>query len=99
MSDIKTFDAKADLYDLDTFVGRYSHFKQIINPRNLFYSNENLKQFQKNIDDFTLLGKSEYSNKELWEQSYIVKSNLHPETKEPLQMPFRWSCFVPCNIP
>ena len=99
MSDIKPFGAKEDLFNQDTFFGRFNHFTRFLSPYNLLFSNDQLIQFQKNIDDHTATGKSKYSDKELWEQKYAVSSCMHPETKTPLQMPFRWSCFVPCNIP
>ena len=95
----KPFGEHTDLFDLDTFEGRYAHFGKIIDVRNLFYSNKNIKQFQKNIDEHTATGKSEFTDEELWKQKYIIDSNLHPETKEPISVPFRWSSYVPMNVP
>ena len=99
MANVKPFDANTDLFNLDTFMGRYSHFSKILSPFNLFYSNNQFLQFQNNIDEYMSAGKSKFSHKELWDQLYIVKSNLHPETKKPIQLPFRWSCYVFTNIP
>jgi hypothetical protein len=97
--DTKQFDAAVELYDLDTFYGRYRHFRLVLSPFNIFHSNESIKQYQKNIDDYTLTKVSKFTSRELWQQYYVIKSNLHPETKEAIQMPFRWSCFVPMNVP
>lgn len=63
------------------------------------HSNANLYEYQKNIDDFILTKTSRFTNKQLWDQHYIVKSNLHPETKEPIPILFRYAGFVPYNMP
>ena len=53
-------------------------------PTNLLHSNASLLEYQKSIDSFILSKNSKLSNKELWDQYYIVKSNVHPETKQPI---------------
>lgn len=95
----KPFSIKEDLFDMDTFLGRYQHFQKLFNPKQLLYSNDQFKEFQANIDEFIATKNSKFTDEELWNQQYVIKSNCHPETNKPLPMIFRWSCFVPCNIP
>lgn len=35
---------------------------------------------------------------ELWQAKKVVDSTLHPDTGEPVFLPFRMSCFVLCNL-
>lgn len=88
---VKPFNPEQELYDLGTFTGRLSYFLHTLSPRNLAYGNSTLEQYQKNIDEFVATKTSKISDEELWDQSYILKSNLHPETKKPIQLPFRFS--------
>jgi hypothetical protein len=97
--DSHLFSGKDDLFDLDTFSGRFSHFKKMNHTRNLLHSNEQLLEYQKNIDQYIQAQTSKFTNRQLWEQHYVVKSNVHPETKEPIPILFRYAGFVPYNIP
>ena len=95
----KPFNPDTELYDMDHVVGRFTYINHIFSPKNLFYSSSTLYEYQKNIDYWKINKESKLDNCELWRQHYIVKSNMHPETKEPVQIPFRWSCYVPVQIP
>jgi len=52
------FGKKVDLFDLNTFMGRFYHFKKLNNPSNLFHSDESLLKYQQNIDSFIKTGSS-----------------------------------------
>lgn len=43
--------------------------------------------------------RKKYSDAELWKLRYIVDSNIHPQLKEPVNILFRTSTFVPVNVP
>jgi len=43
-------------------------------------------------------GKIGQMNEELWKAKKIVDSTLHPDTGEPVLLPFRMSCFVLSNL-
>ncbi|OZJ03094.1 hypothetical protein BZG36_03917, partial [Bifiguratus adelaidae] len=36
--------------------------------------------------------------KDLWQAKKVVESTVHPDTGEPVFLPFRMSCFVPTNL-
>jgi hypothetical protein len=97
--DSRLFSGKDDLFDLDTFFGRYWHFKKMNNPGNLMHTDAKLLEYQKNIDEYIQTQTSNLTNRQLWRQHYVVKSNVHPETKEPIPILFRYAGFVPYNIP
>ncbi|KAM3127476.1 hypothetical protein pb186bvf_020406 [Paramecium bursaria] len=86
--------------DLTTYWGRLRYFQNIINPFNAFYSEAKLQEFIKILDEFeSNPSQNKRSNEELWRIRYIVDSNIHPQTKQPINILFRTSTFVPTNIP
>ncbi|CAD8179945.1 unnamed protein product [Paramecium pentaurelia] len=87
--------------DLTTYWGRLKHFQNIISPANIFYSSEQLNEYGKileNVDKDPSIRK-QYTDQQLWKMRYVVDSNIHPQLKEPVNILFRTSTFVPVNVP
>lgn len=92
------FQEGAQLYD-DTYTGRVKHSYKLYHPKNALYSDEQILAFNKELKEYLKTGETKLTNDELWNRYYIVKSNLHPETEQPVNKVFRWCNFVPTNIP
>lgn len=92
------FQEGAKLYD-DTYMGRVKDSYKLYHPMNVLYSDETILGFHKELKDYFKTGVTNRSNDELWNMFYVVKSNLHPETGQPVNKLFRWCNFVPTNIP
>lgn len=43
-------------------------------------------------------GEIKHINEDIWRAKKIVDSTLHPDTGEPILLPFRMSCFVISNL-
>ncbi|KAI9884836.1 MAG: dual specificity protein kinase kns1 [Watsoniomyces obsoletus] len=84
-------------YDLRTYWGRVQHAAEISDPRTLLVP---LKQ----LDEAKVLlarykrGEIPSMTPELWRAKKIVDSTLHPDTGQPVFLPFRMSCFVLSNL-
>ncbi|CAF0844511.1 unnamed protein product [Brachionus calyciflorus] len=100
MSAIPKFQLNKSQYDLNTFMGRFYHNMDIIDPRTLFVSDAKLKQCVQILDDFKLgLLSPSVTDKQLWEAQKIKQAILHPDTGQKIFMPFRMSGYVPFNSP
>lgn len=105
MSTVKKFDfVQSSMYDLNTYSGRFNHFKKMTNPANFFIpkselikSREYIKQMKEKYDAGGKISKSE--NLKLWECKYICDGSFHPETGEIIPKLFRISSFLPANAP
>ncbi|CAI5443026.1 unnamed protein product [Caenorhabditis angaria] len=81
----------------DTFLGRYLHYLDVIDPRTLFASEKRLS------DSVALLSayqsnkslSKNITNKDLWEAQKLKTAILHPDTGEKVLAPFRMSGYVP----
>ncbi|KAL4754253.1 hypothetical protein BDW72DRAFT_149469 [Aspergillus terricola var. indicus] len=84
-------------YDLNTYWGRVRHAADISDPRMLFVSSGGLEQAKRLISSYK---QNEIStmNAELWRAKKVVDSTLHPDTGEPVFLPFRMSCYVLSNL-
>uniref|UniRef100_A0A1I8A388 Sidoreflexin n=1 Tax=Steinernema glaseri TaxID=37863 RepID=A0A1I8A388_9BILA len=78
----------------DTFLGRYLHYLDVIDPRTLFVSDKRLKECVKLLNDYRK-GEVSATNVELWHAQKIKQAILHPDTGEKVLPPFRMSGFVP----
>ena len=81
-------------YDLSTYIGRVKHCFDITDMRTLFVSTNELERSKQLIEDYRN-GKIPKMNDDLWKAKKIVDATLHPDTGEPVFLPFRMSCFVP----
>jgi hypothetical protein len=84
-------------YDLNTYWGRVRHTAGITDPRTLFVGRAGLEQ-AKNLLIAYKQGQIPSMTPELWRAKKIVDSTLHPDTGEPVFLPFRMSCFVLSNL-
>ncbi|KAF2757174.1 Tricarboxylate/iron carrier [Pseudovirgaria hyperparasitica] len=87
----------ASQYDLSTYWGRVRHSADISDPRTLFTSAHGL-QHAKNLVSAYKTGQIREMNQDLWQAKKIIDSTLHPDTGQPVFLPFRMSCFVLSNL-
>ncbi|VDM66482.1 unnamed protein product [Strongylus vulgaris] len=78
----------------ETFLGRYLHYLDVIDPSTLFVSEKRLRECVQLLNDFKM-GKATASDKTLWRAQQIKQAILHPDTGEKVLPPFRMSGFVP----
>lgn len=94
------FEIGKSRYNLNTYLGRFYHNIEIIDPRTLFISNDKLNNSIKLLEDYKNgnlpIG---FDDKLLWEAQKIKQSTIHPDTGEKILMPFRMSGYVPFNSP
>lgn len=87
-------------FNLDTYLGRFYHNVDLIDPRTLLTDDETLNYSVKLLDDFKKGKLNDHiSDKELWQAQKIKQSIIHPDTNEKVPMPFRMAGFVPFNTP
>uniref|UniRef100_A0A8R1XQE7 Sidoreflexin n=2 Tax=Onchocerca TaxID=6281 RepID=A0A8R1XQE7_ONCVO len=79
----------------DTFLGRYLHFLDVIDPRTLFTSEEKLRSSIELLNNYKAGKTRLVSDQQLWEAQKIKMAILHPDTGEKIFPPFRMSGFVP----
>lgn len=84
-------------YDLSTYWGRVMHSAGIADPRTLFAGSSGLERAKKLLISYKT-GEIKGMSPELWHAKKIVDSTLHPDTGEPVFLPFRMSCFVFSNL-
>ncbi|KAN0067781.1 Tricarboxylate/iron carrier [Elaphomyces granulatus] len=84
-------------YDLNTYWGRVREAAGISDPRTLFISSAGLENAKCLVSAYKQ-GRIKEMNPELWYAKKVVDSTLHPDTGEPVFLPFRMSCFVPSNL-
>lgn len=94
------FEIGKSRYNLDTYLGRFYHNVDIIDPRTLFISSKKANEAIQLIEDYKN-GNLPIStqNKTLWEAQKIKQSMIHPDTNEKIIMPLRMSGYVPFNSP
>eukprot|EP00474_Spongospora_subterranea_P010205 CRZ10663.1 hypothetical protein [Spongospora subterranea] len=97
MSADQPFSLSRDRYDQATYLGRVKKFIDIINPRNLFVSEEQLSGCKAKLQQFEKTGDA--SDQSLWEARSVVEAVVHPDTGKPIPILFRFSAFVPVNLP
>ncbi|KAJ9404343.1 hypothetical protein DTO045G8_7952 [Paecilomyces variotii] len=87
----------ASQYDLSTYWGRVRQAADISDPRMLFVSSSGLEQAKKLVTSYKQ-GEIPSMTPELWQAKKVLDSTLHPDTSEPVFLPFRMSCFVLSNL-
>ncbi|KAF3926825.1 Sideroflexin-5 [Dactylellina cionopaga] len=90
-------------YNLSTYWGRVRHSADISDPRTLFTSGAQLQQAIHLVKgyktgDVTVNKPDGPSMDDVWAAKKIVDSTIHPDTGEPVFLPFRMSCFVLSNL-
>ncbi|KAF8440574.1 Tricarboxylate/iron carrier [Terfezia claveryi] len=87
-------------YDLTTYRGRVLHSLDLCDPRTLFTSSSQLCAYIQTIRAY----KSTPSRKpppltpDIWHAKKVLDATLHPDTGEPVLLPFRMSAFVFSNL-
>ncbi|UNI13977.1 Sideroflexin FSF1 [Purpureocillium takamizusanense] len=84
-------------YDLGTYMGRVRHSIGITDPSTLLAGTSGLERAKRLVTEYKT-GKLEHMTPELWQAKKIVDSTLHPDTGEPVFLPFRMSSFVITNL-
>jgi len=87
----------ASRFDLSTYWGRVRHSADVSDPRTLLVSKDGLQQAKGFISAYKQ-GKMKEMTPDLWRAKKIVDATLHPDTGEPVFLPFRMSCFVLSNL-
>lgn len=83
-------------YDLDTYWGRVRHCAEVSDPRTLLTTQSDIDHARQLI--------SEYRNgnmamgPEMWRAKRVLDSTLHPDTGNPVFLPFRMSSYVLSNL-
>ncbi|KAL4796639.1 Tricarboxylate/iron carrier [Aspergillus venezuelensis] len=90
-------DLPSSQYDLSTYWGRVRHAADISDPRMLLVSSAGLDHAKRLISSYKQ-GEVKSMNPELWRAKKVVDSTLHPDTGEPVFLPFRMSCYVLSNL-
>ncbi|KAL8715592.1 MAG: hypothetical protein Q9220_000928 [cf. Caloplaca sp. 1 TL-2023] len=90
-------DLPSSQYNLETYWGRVKQSADIADPRTLFVSTAGLED-AKNLVSSYRQGHVTSMTPELWKAKKIVDSTLHPDTGQPVFLPFRMSCFVISNL-
>uniref|UniRef100_A0A0K0DCK6 Sidoreflexin n=1 Tax=Angiostrongylus cantonensis TaxID=6313 RepID=A0A0K0DCK6_ANGCA len=78
----------------DTFLGRYLHYLDVIDPTTLLVSDKRLHECVQLLENWQNVDHTA-SDKELWRAQKIKQAILHPDTGEKVFPPFRMSGFVP----
>ncbi|KAI1769971.1 Tricarboxylate/iron carrier [Hypoxylon cercidicola] len=84
-------------YDLSTYWGRVRQTAAITDPRTLLVGKNGLEEAKKLLVQYKQ-GEIRDMTPELWKAKKIVDSTLHPDTGEPVFLPFRMSCFALSNL-
>ncbi|KAF1950092.1 Tricarboxylate/iron carrier [Byssothecium circinans] len=90
-------DLPVSQYDLSTYWGRVRHSANISDPRTLFTSSAGLENAKQLITAYKT-GKIRDMTPELWQAKKIIDSTIHPDTGQPVFLPFRMSAFVISNL-
>ncbi|KAL9601530.1 MAG: hypothetical protein Q9219_002482 [cf. Caloplaca sp. 3 TL-2023] len=90
-------DLPVSQYNLDTYWGRVRQSAEIADPRTLFESRAGLENAKTLVASYKQ-GQAQSMTPELWRAKKIVDSTLHPDTGQPVFLPFRMSCFVISNL-
>ncbi|KAF6223911.1 hypothetical protein HO173_011036 [Letharia columbiana] len=90
-------DLPASQYNLNTYWGRVQQSAEIADPRTLFVSSSGLENAKKLVSSYKQ-GQANSMTPEIWRAKKIVDSTLHPDTGQPVFLPFRMSCFVISNL-
>ncbi|KAJ1368885.1 Sideroflexin-5 [Parelaphostrongylus tenuis] len=89
-----SFRINSPRFPQDTFLGRYLHYLDVIDPTTLFVSDKRLRECVQLLENWQK-GDRTASDKELWRAQKIKQAILHPDTGEKVLPPFRMSGFVP----
>lgn len=84
-------------YDLSTYMGRVKHCAEITDPTMLLNTSADVDHAKNLISQYKN-GSIKQMNDELWKAKKVLDSTVHPDTGEPVLLPFRMSCCVLSNL-
>jgi hypothetical protein len=93
------YSARGQRFSQGEFSGRFCRMLLACDPRLLFYSDEQVQQASKLLQDTSQYSHDRTMDRTLWEAKRIVEAALHPDTGETIPRPFRMSGYVPYNGP
>jgi tricarboxylate carrier len=94
-ADLPPFDAsKGSPFDQSTYSGRIRHFLNVIDPRTLLRSDEEVLRAVQ-----LLKNPGKATDEELWEALKLKQSAFNPGTNSMIAKPLRMSAFLPANVP
>ncbi|KAI1727215.1 tricarboxylate carrier domain-containing protein [Ditylenchus destructor] len=83
-------------FSQDTFLGRYLHYLDVIDPRTLFASEAKVKESLELLNKYSLGQRPEnVTDENLWQAQKIRQAMFHPDTGQKIFPAFRMSGFVP----
>ena len=90
-----------DRYDQREFTGRLQHIQSLIDMRNIFITDEQVKSAQALLAEYKSKGAAPKgaSDADLWEAQRVVGAVIHGPTGETMPLIGRMSMFVPVNVP
>lgn len=96
-SSVPPFSPTGQRFDQSNFAGRFSRMLLACDPRLLFYTESQIREYQTMLDNYQNYQPEDA--RKLWEARRIVESALHPDTGDAIPHPFRMSGYVPFNGP
>lgn len=96
------FSLEGSKHDKSTFWGRTQSMYELIDPRNLLVTADDITKAKQLLEDYKKNGKKApagVTEEELWNAKTTIDINVHPVTGETLWVGGRMSAFVPCNVP
>ncbi|CAI5719050.1 unnamed protein product [Peronospora destructor] len=98
---VPPFSLDTPRHDTSTYVGRWRKFAELVSPKWLFLSSEQIQHSKQTLEDFRngALPPGQFSDVELWNLRQAHEAAVHPQTGETVPALFRLSAFVPVNIP
>jgi hypothetical protein len=95
------FDPDGSRFDQSTYVGRFRGFLEVVDPRTLFCSDDELTHAKGMLEEFSTTGTlpKGVSDADMWEAKKVRDSVVHPGTGETINPLMRMSGFVPINVP
>ena len=94
---IPPFDPRGTRFDQSTFSGRLQHFRQMVDPKTLLTSKDELQAAQDLLARHAHGEAAGVTDHELWEAKRVKDAVIHPVTGEEMFLPGRMSAFVPVN--
>ncbi|KAK1921732.1 putative mitochondrion protein [Papiliotrema laurentii] len=107
MAQQEKYDISQPRFDLSTYGGRLAYFYSTTSPLTLLASPSTLQQAQADVTKYEAAikeaGKAGYwvtpsDRDRYWDAKQLVNSSIHPDTQQPVPLPFRMSAFVPTNL-
>mmetsp|Transcript_18171 Transcript_18171/g.35698 ORF Transcript_18171/g.35698 Transcript_18171/m.35698 type:complete len:326 (-) Transcript_18171:208-1185(-) len=93
------FSLEGSRFDQSTYAGRFRAFLDVVDPRLLLVSENELTSAQKLLSEFADGKRSNgVSDEQLWQAKKVRDGLVNPGTGEVINPALRMSAFVPCNI-